>query len=104
MSARLKRESEYFQPREWEEQAPLEPEAYYQELREVFSRNLPRYFNGQERIGMSLTGGLDTRMIMAWQKPPPDRSRVTHLAARSATVGTSSLRGRWRVPAGSPTR
>jgi asparagine synthase (glutamine-hydrolysing) len=46
----------------------LEPEAYYQELREVLARNLPRYFNGQERIGMSLTGGLDTRMIMAWHK------------------------------------
>src|SRR5262249_44356643 len=37
----------------------------------VFSRNLPRYFEAQERIGMSLTGGLDTRMIMAWQKPLP---------------------------------
>jgi asparagine synthase (glutamine-hydrolysing) len=61
----------YFEPREWEEQAPLEPEAYYQELREVFTRNLPRYFAGQERIGVSLTGGLDTRMIMAWRKAPP---------------------------------
>ncbi|MBZ5623493.1 MAG: hypothetical protein LAQ69_32935 [Acidobacteriia bacterium] len=61
----------YFQPREWEEQAPLEPEPYYQELRDVFSRNLPRYFDGGERIGMSLTGGLDTRMIMAWHKSAP---------------------------------
>jgi len=66
----LERKTTYFQPREWEEQAPLEPEAYYRELREVFTRNLPRYFNGRERIGMSLTGGLDTRMIMAWHKPP----------------------------------
>jgi asparagine synthase (glutamine-hydrolysing) len=60
----------YFHPREWEEQAPLEPEAYYQELRHVFARNLPRYFNSGQRIGISLTGGLDTRMIMAWHKPP----------------------------------
>ena len=37
----------------------------------MFARNLPRYFNGRERIGMSLTGGLDTRMIMAWHKAPP---------------------------------
>jgi asparagine synthase (glutamine-hydrolysing) len=65
----IERKNMYFQPREWEEQTPLDPESYYQELREVFSRNLPRYFNGQERVGMSLTGGLDTRMIMAWQKP-----------------------------------
>jgi asparagine synthase (glutamine-hydrolysing) len=61
----------YFDPKEWEQQAPLEPEVYYKELREVFSRNLPRYFNGKQRIGMSLTGGLDTRAIMAWHKPSP---------------------------------
>jgi len=61
----------YFKPREWEDQGLLEPEAYYREIREVFSRNLPRYFEAREPIGMSLTGGLDTRMIMAWHKPPP---------------------------------
>ena len=58
----------YFEPQEWENQEPLEAGPYYRELRDVFSRNLPRYFEGRERIGMSLTGGLDTRMIMAWQK------------------------------------
>jgi asparagine synthase (glutamine-hydrolysing) len=61
----------YFCPREWEDQEVLEPDSYYSQLREVFNRNLPRYFNGHQRIGMSLTGGLDTRMIMAWQKPNP---------------------------------
>ena len=60
----------YFQPQEWEEQTPLEHEAYYEELKSVFTRNLPRYFEGRERIGMSLTGGFDTRMVMAWQKCP----------------------------------
>ena len=67
----LARKGAYFAPREWEDQGPLEPEAYYQELREVFTRNLPRYFNGPERIGIALTGGLDTRMIMAWRKALP---------------------------------
>jgi asparagine synthase (glutamine-hydrolysing) len=61
----------YFRPQEWEDQERLDPEAYYQELRHVFTRNLPRYFNGQERIGMSLTGGLDTRMIMACLNADP---------------------------------
>lgn len=61
----------YFEPREWEEQSPLAPEPYYREMRDVFSRNLARYFEGRERIGMSLTGGLDTRMIMAWHKSLP---------------------------------
>jgi asparagine synthase (glutamine-hydrolysing) len=70
-SGLVEQKGAYFEPREWENQGALEPEAYYQELREVFTRNLPRYFNGHERIGMSLTGGLDTRMIMAWRKFAP---------------------------------
>jgi asparagine synthase (glutamine-hydrolysing) len=67
----IQRKDTYFQPREWEDQTPLEPEPYYRELREVFSRNLPRYFAGHERIGMTLTGGLDTRVIMAWAQFAP---------------------------------
>ncbi|HVS90346.1 MAG TPA: hypothetical protein VHF01_19245 [Candidatus Acidoferrum sp.] len=67
----LERKSSYFQPAEWENQEALDPESYYRELREVFARNLPRYFNGDQRIGMSLTGGLDTRMILAWEKLQP---------------------------------
>ena len=58
----------YFDPAEWEQQGSLDPESYYQQLREVFSRNLPRYFGGREQVGISLTGGLDTRMIMAWMR------------------------------------
>ena len=61
----------YFKPEEWENQEPLQPESHYGELRRVFSCNLPRYFEGPRPIGMSLTGGLDTRMIMAWQNCPP---------------------------------
>jgi len=61
----------YFQPREWEDQPILTPESYFQQIQEIFSRNLPRYFQGEESIGLSLTGGFDTRMIMAWQQPAP---------------------------------
>src|SRR5208283_2543044 len=61
----------YFHPQEWERQEPLDAEGYYQELRATFSRILPRYFNGDQKMGMSLTGGLDTRMIMAWQHSAP---------------------------------
>jgi asparagine synthase (glutamine-hydrolysing) len=68
----LAQKESYFEPAEWENQKPLDSESYYRELREVFSRNLPRYFNGREPIAMSLTGGLDTRMIMAWQNSQPD--------------------------------
>jgi asparagine synthase (glutamine-hydrolysing) len=61
----------YFDPKEWESQEILDPEKYYAELRDVFARTLPRYFEGEERIGMSITGGLDTRMIMAWHQAAP---------------------------------
>lgn len=62
----------YFEPREWEQQEPLDPEEYYRQLRTAFVGNLPRYFNGRERIGMSVTGGLDTRIILAWHKAEPN--------------------------------
>ncbi len=68
---RVEAKNVYFDPREWEEQSLLDPESYYEQLRSVFARNLPRYFEGQERIGVSLTGGLDSRMIMSWFKASP---------------------------------
>lgn len=61
----------YFDAQEWEAQERLSPDEFYNELRTVFSSNLERYFNGDHKIGMSLTGGLDTRMIMAWRKFAP---------------------------------
>ena len=68
----LLKKDRYFDPAEWENQGALDSEAYYQELKAVFSRNLPRYFNGREKVGISLTGGLDSRMIMAWSKAEPN--------------------------------
>ncbi len=70
-NASITRKGSYFDRKEWEQQSELEPEPYYRELREVFSRSQPRYFDGPERVGISLTGGLDSRMIMSWAKPEP---------------------------------
>jgi len=67
----IEKKDTYFEPREWEQQDPLELEPYHERLLDVFSSNLPRYLNGRERIGMSLTGGLDTRVVMAWQDFTP---------------------------------
>ena len=68
----LEKKHAYFQPREWEDQPRLAPEAFYRQVRETFSRNLPRYFEAPEPVGLSLTGGLDTRMILAWHQPQPE--------------------------------
>jgi asparagine synthase (glutamine-hydrolysing) len=59
----------YFRPREWEGQEPLDGAAYYRDLRNGLVRNLPHYFNGRERVGMAVTGGLDTRVILACHMP-----------------------------------
>jgi asparagine synthase (glutamine-hydrolysing) len=61
----------YFKPIEWENQHILGKDTFYKKMRETFQIVLPRYFNAKQLIGMSLTGGLDTRMIMALldQKP-----------------------------------
>jgi asparagine synthase (glutamine-hydrolysing) len=67
----IEQNNTYFEPKTWEEQEPLEPESYYEELRGVLARNLPRYFRGHDRTAIALTGGLDTRVIMAWCNFPP---------------------------------
>jgi len=64
------RNGRYFDPQEWEGQEPLELEEYYQQLRAIFTRNMGRYFGGEQPVGVSLTGGLDSRMIMAWLRAP----------------------------------
>jgi asparagine synthase (glutamine-hydrolysing) len=68
---RLERKTAYFQPEEWENQDQLSAEDYYRRLRSAFTRTLPRYFDGQEPVAMSLTGGFDSRMIMACHKAEP---------------------------------
>jgi len=68
----LKARNFYFESKDWEQQEELSPEEYYRQLRDAFVRNLPRYFDGRERVGMSLTGGLDTRIMMAWHKAEPN--------------------------------
>jgi asparagine synthase (glutamine-hydrolysing) len=61
----------YFEPREWEEQTVLDPQSYYQQLRSVLTTNLPRYFGGDQTVGMAMTGGLDTRVLLASFPPRP---------------------------------
>jgi asparagine synthase (glutamine-hydrolysing) len=55
----------YFSPETWESQSILPAESFGAEFQETFKRVLPRYFESESRIGISLTAGLDSRMIMA---------------------------------------
>jgi asparagine synthase (glutamine-hydrolysing) len=55
----------YFSPETWEAQPALSVESYQSEFEETFRRILARYVEPDADTGVSLTGGLDTRMIMA---------------------------------------
>jgi asparagine synthase (glutamine-hydrolysing) len=55
----------YFLPETWEAQSPLSADLYERELRQTFEQVLPRYTQADGKLGISLTGGFDTRMIMA---------------------------------------
>ena len=68
------RKRKYFTPTEWERQSTLSVDDFQSEFQSTFKRALPRYLASESRIGVSLTGGLDTRMIMACLpalQPPP---------------------------------
>jgi asparagine synthase (glutamine-hydrolysing) len=60
------RKEVYFRPAQWESQSPCGPQEYQEKLSGTFSRILSRYLRGPEQVGVSLTGGVDSRMIMAW--------------------------------------
>jgi len=55
----------YFTPETWEALPEISAAEFESRFREVFKRILPRYFESDAKIGIALTGGLDTRMIMA---------------------------------------
>jgi asparagine synthase (glutamine-hydrolysing) len=55
----------YFSPETWERQEAMGMEEFYPRLRSTFRTILPDYLRGESPIGLSTTGGLDTRMILA---------------------------------------
>ena len=59
------RKTRYFASATWESQAPLTEREFESRFKDTFKRILPRYLQSESSIGVSLTGGLDTRMITA---------------------------------------
>jgi asparagine synthase (glutamine-hydrolysing) len=55
----------YFSPKTWESQPTLTAETFQSKFEETFKRIIPRYLESDSKIGISLTAGLDSRMIMA---------------------------------------
>jgi asparagine synthase (glutamine-hydrolysing) len=62
----------YFNLSDWENQPTISNELLYEQVQNTLIRILPKYFNPNEKIGLSLTGGFDTRIILANRKNPPN--------------------------------
>ena len=60
------RKESFFSKGDWESQSELNEDDYYAGLKEIWARILPSYFRGAPPLGLSLTGGVDSRMILAW--------------------------------------
>jgi asparagine synthase (glutamine-hydrolysing) len=74
------RKSTYFSPDDWERQPHLNPAEFTEAFYSTFSRILPHYFRNPSEIGIALTGGLDTRLILAFL-PSNVRPKLTYTYA-----------------------
>jgi asparagine synthase (glutamine-hydrolysing) len=80
----------YFVPAAWESQPTLAGESFADALGRIFMRALPSYFEPDRTIGISLTGGLDTRMIMACR--PAERHDLISYTFAGPTGDTVDVR------------
>ncbi len=55
----------YFEFSDWEQQPTLERDGFFEKFRDTVSDILPRYSEEGEEAALSLTAGLDTRVILA---------------------------------------
>ena len=91
------RRENYFSPAAWESQPKLSATDYEAQFRATFQKTLPRYYEAESKVGIALTGGLDTRMVMAVQ--PHDPQRETCYTFTGSTGQTMDDRVAARVAA-----
>ncbi len=79
----------YFDQKIWEQQPGLSAEEFEEQFESTLKQVLPRYCEPAANVGISLTAGLDTRMIMACL-PPLDPKPVcyTYEGPTGATLDT----------------
>lgn len=71
VDGRATKRQTYFRRELWEEQRALPADEYYEQVKTIWSKNVGRYFRGQQRAGLSLTGGVDSRLILAYAPHNP---------------------------------
>ena len=84
----IKKET-YFDRKAWQNPAPIPPETYFEKLKETFHQIVPRYFNGRLPVGLSLTGGIDSRMVIAEAPGPLPCYTFGGMYRRSADVAVA---------------
>jgi asparagine synthase (glutamine-hydrolysing) len=62
------RKRKYFEADQLCAQAPLPADAYYQCVKSTLERIIPVYIGTGQQVGLSLTGGVDSRMVLAGAK------------------------------------
>ena len=80
----------YFTPAEWESQPVLSPSEFTNRLNDTFAAALPRDVGSGEGVGISLTGGLDTRMIMSCLPDISTNRHATHILAMEGEPAMSA--------------
>jgi asparagine synthase (glutamine-hydrolysing) len=60
----------FFDRSVFEQYEVLGSDEYYQRLKETWERILTRYLRGPRAFALALTGGVDSRMILAWARQP----------------------------------
>jgi asparagine synthase (glutamine-hydrolysing) len=63
--------NKYFSPAQWESQSELPADEFEREFQATMQRIVPKYFRSDAPLGISLTGGLDGRMLLACRAKTP---------------------------------
>jgi asparagine synthase (glutamine-hydrolysing) len=87
------RKRSYFSPSDWETDPSLDPATVQKNFLEIFCRILPPYARARRGVALSLTGGWDTRMILAAQRfEPRTLPCYTFAASSEDTVDVTQAR------------
>jgi asparagine synthase (glutamine-hydrolysing) len=95
-------QTRYFTPSNWDREQSLGLDAFTDALDETFARVLPRYVESESKLGISLTAGLDTRMIMACLPPTAEGAVTYTFAGRDSETLDARLAARVAAAAALP--
>ena len=85
------REGHYFEPAQWESQAELSVSDFRQAIQEALTCAVRRCVSPKTPVGVSLTGGFDTRLIMARLSAEQGLSQPIRLEGCIETVLTYKI-------------